>query len=268
MAADFWIALAAKMAASAAVVVTASMIVERSGPVIGALVATLPISAGPAYVFLALEHDPAFLAESTLASLAVNVGTAPLILVYARLAQRRGLAISLGAAFATWFGVALLASSLPLDIRAVVALNVLSYAGAYVFTRPYRTAPRPVRARSRPWDLPARAATVMGVVATVILAGRWLGPSAAGVAALVPVVLTSLILVLHPRAGGPATAAVLANSIPGMMGFSLGVLALHLTVVALGSAAALFLALAVCVSWNAALLAFALRPARRGRHAN
>ena len=265
MSADFWLALAAKMAASAAVVVSASLIVERSGPVVGALIATLPISAGPAYVFLALEHDPDFLARSTLASLAVNVGTAPLILVYARLAQRHGLAISLGAAFGTWFGVALLASSLPLDVRAVAGLNVVSYAGAYLLTRPYRAAPRPVRAPSGPWDLPTRAATVMGVVATVVLAARWLGPSAAGVAALVPVVLTSLILVLHPRAGGPATAAVMANSIPGMMGFSAGVLTLHVTVMPLGNTAALLLALAVCVSWNAALLAVVLRSARRGR---
>ena len=34
----------------------------------GALVATLPISAGPSYVFLALDHDAAFIAEGALAS--------------------------------------------------------------------------------------------------------------------------------------------------------------------------------------------------------
>ncbi len=44
------------MAVAAAFVVSASVITERSGPVIGALVATLPISAGPSYVFLA--HRP------------------------------------------------------------------------------------------------------------------------------------------------------------------------------------------------------------------
>ena len=51
------------MAVTAAFVVTASIITERSGPVIGALIATLPISAGPSYVFLALDHDAAFIAE-------------------------------------------------------------------------------------------------------------------------------------------------------------------------------------------------------------
>src|ERR1041385_9261782 len=59
----FLLTLALRMAITAAFVVSASIITEKSGPVIGALVATLPISAGPSYVFLALDHDAAFIAE-------------------------------------------------------------------------------------------------------------------------------------------------------------------------------------------------------------
>jgi ABC-type spermidine/putrescine transport system permease subunit I len=105
----------------------------------------------------------------------------------------------------------------------------------------------------------------MFVVGAVVMAGRWVGPRAAGIVALLPVVLTSLILVLHPRAGGSATAAVLANSVPGMIGFTTGLVTLHVSAVPLGSAAALILALAVCVAWNAALLVFSLRSARHAR---
>ena len=76
------------MAITAAFVVTASIITERSGPVIGALVATLPISAGPSYVFLALDHDAAFIAEGALASLPINAATIFLGLTYVVLAQR------------------------------------------------------------------------------------------------------------------------------------------------------------------------------------
>jgi hypothetical protein len=260
-----WLSLLAKMASSAAIVVAASLVVERSGPVLGALVATLPISAGPALAFLALEHSPDFLARTTLASLAVNVGTAPFIVAYAALAQRHGLAASLGAALTVWLGLALLLTSLTLSLPEIAALNALSYGAGYLLVRPYRRALRPVRTPARPWDLPARAATVMLVVAAVVLAGRWVGPRAAGIAALVPVVLTSLVLVLHSRAGGPATAAVLANSIPGMIGFTTGLVTLHVTAVPLGSAAALLLALAVCLAWNAALLAVSLRAARQAR---
>jgi hypothetical protein len=258
----FWLSLLAKMASSAVIVVTASLVVERAGPAIGALVATLPISAGPAYAFLALEHDPAFLSRATLASLAVNAGTAPFILVYAALAQRRGVLVSLGTALAVWIGIATLLSGLVLDVAVAAALNAAAYAGTYVLSRPYRSAPRPARSAARWWDLPARAATVMAVVGAVLLAGRWLGPRAAGVAALMPVVMTSLVLVLHPRAGGPATAAVLTNSVPGMIGFTSGLVTLHLAVVPLGPAAALLLGLAICLAWNAVLLGLALRSGR------
>lgn len=42
----FWLSLVAKMAIVAAIVVSGSLIAERSGPFFAALVATLPISAG------------------------------------------------------------------------------------------------------------------------------------------------------------------------------------------------------------------------------
>ncbi len=78
----FLLTLGFRMAITAAFVVSASIITERSGPVIGALVATLPISAGPSYVFLALDHDAAFIAEGALASLPINAATIFLGLTY------------------------------------------------------------------------------------------------------------------------------------------------------------------------------------------
>jgi hypothetical protein len=64
----FALTLVVKMGVTAAFVVIASMVAERAGPLVGAMVSTLPISAGPAYVFLALEHDNAFVAQSALTS--------------------------------------------------------------------------------------------------------------------------------------------------------------------------------------------------------
>src|SRR5581483_2244067 len=84
----FLLLLALRMALAAALVVSASMVTERSGPVIGALIATLPISAGPSYVFLAIDHDAAFIAESALASFPINAVTMFYCLAYVFLAQR------------------------------------------------------------------------------------------------------------------------------------------------------------------------------------
>ena len=84
----WWGAFALKLGATAAVVVVASYVVERSGPFLGALVAALPTAAGAAYVILAIEHPPAFVAASAVGSVASNAAVALFALAYAALAQR------------------------------------------------------------------------------------------------------------------------------------------------------------------------------------
>ena len=84
----FVLTLLLRMAVTAAFVVTASIITERSGPLIGALVATLPVFTGPVYVFLALDHDNAFIAASALAALPINAVIMAFGMIYAMMAQR------------------------------------------------------------------------------------------------------------------------------------------------------------------------------------
>jgi hypothetical protein len=62
-----------------------------------------------------------------------------------------------------------------------------------------------------------------------------------------------MMLILHPRIGGPATAAVIANSAWGLMGLGIAIAVLHVAATHLGSAVGLSLALAVCVIWNFSL---------------
>src|SRR4051812_50061758 len=85
----FWVTLLYKMLATAALVVSVSMLVERVGPFLGAMVATLPISAGPALVFVAMDRGPAFLEASARAGLPAFAGTAGFAAVFAPLAPRR-----------------------------------------------------------------------------------------------------------------------------------------------------------------------------------
>jgi hypothetical protein len=64
-----------------------------------------------------------------------------------------------------------------------------------------------------------------------------------------------MMLILHPRIGGPPTAAVLANSAWGLLGLGVAIAVLHVAALQFGSAIGLglSLALATCVSWNLAL---------------
>jgi hypothetical protein len=248
----FILVLALRMAVAAAFVVTASVITERSGPVIGALIATLPISAGPSYVFLALDHDAAFIAQSALASLPINAATMFLALTYVVLAQRQNTAVSAGGAMAVWITLAALERLVSWSLTGGLIVNAIAFAICLPLLRHFRHVQMPLIAR-RWYDIPLRASMVATLVAIVVTLSHWVGPFVSGTIALFPVVLTSLMLILHPRIGGPATAAVLANGGWGMMGFGIAVAVLHVAALPLGSATALSLALTTCVVWNLGL---------------
>jgi hypothetical protein len=248
----FILTLVLRMAVTAAFVVSASVITERSGPVIGALVATLPISAGPSYVFLALDHDAAFIAEGALASLPINAATIFLALTYVVLAQRQNALVSFVGAVAVWIALAALSRSVHGSLAGGVIANAIAFAICLPLLRRYRHVKMPLITR-RWYDIPLRALLVSTLVATVTTLSGWVGPSVSGTIALFPVVFTSMMLILHPRIGGRPTAAVLANSGWGLLGLGIAIVVLHVTALRFGSAIALNLALATCVSWNLGL---------------
>jgi hypothetical protein len=248
----FILTLALRMAITAAFVVSASAIAERSGPVIGALVATLPISAGPAYVFLALDHDAAFIAQGALASLPINAATIWLALTYVVLAQRQNAAVSWLGAAAVWIAFAALSRTMHWTLAGGVVANVITFAICLPLMRRFRHAKMPLITR-RWYDIPLRASLVATLVATVVTLSGWVGPNISGMLALFPVVFSSMMLILHPRIGGPATAAVIANGGFGLIGFSTAIAVLHVAALRFGSAVALSLALLTCVSWNLGL---------------
>ena len=248
----FLLTLGLRMAITAAFVVSASIITERSGPVIGALVATLPISAGPSYVFLALDHDAAFIAEGALASLPINAATSLLGLTYVVLAQRRSALISCGAAVLVWIALAAIIRSVQWSLAGGLIANAVAFAVCVPLLARYRHVKMPP-IRRRWYDIPLRATLVATLVATVVTLSAWVGPKVSGIIALFPVVFTSMMLILHPRIGGPPTAAVLANSAWGLIGLGLAIAVLHVAALQFGSAIGLSLALSTCVGWNLAL---------------
>jgi hypothetical protein len=107
---------------------------------------------------------------------------------------------------------------------------------------------------TRRWyDIPLRAALVATLVATLVTLSGWVGPKISGIIALFPVVFSSMMLILHPRIGGPTTAAVIANSGWGLLGFGVAIAVLHVAALRFGSMIALSLALTTSVSWNLGL---------------
>jgi hypothetical protein len=250
---SFAIVLIVKMAVTAGFVLAATVTAERAGPLVGGLVATLPIGAGPVYVFLALDHDAHFIAQSAVASLAINADNVIFALVYALLAQKRSLAVSMGLAFIVWLVLALAIHSTVWTFAAAAAVNI-AIAGLSVWlARPLRHVRMPVF-RARWTDLAMRALLVALLVGVVVTFSFQLGPSGSGLLAVFPVVLISIMFILHSRVGGKPSAAVLANAPLGLVGFGFACSVLHVTAEPFGVAVGLSLALAMSVGWSLAVL--------------
>ena len=245
----FALTLIVKMAITAGFLLAATVTAERFGPLVGGLVATLPISAGPVYVFLALDHDAHFIAQSALGSLIANSYNVVFALTYALLAQKRSLPVSLTGAFAAWLALTWIGHIVSWTLASAIVLNVVLIGLSFWLSAPLRHAPMP-RVQRRWHDLLLRAGMVALLVGTVITLSFHIGPSASGSLAVFPIVLTSIMLILHRRVGGPATAAVIANAVIGLAGFGIAVVVLDLTAEKLGSPLALTLTLLVSIGCN------------------
>jgi hypothetical protein len=249
----FALTLIVKMAVTAGFVVAATMAAERAGPLVGGLVATLPLGAGPVYVFLALEHGARFIAASAVNSLAITIVNVIFSLVYALLAQRRSLAVSLSLALLVWFVLGWGVNVVHWTVLSAGIGNVVVFGICIALARPLRHVRIPA-VRTYWYDLALRAAMVAALVGVTVSLSFRIGPAASGILAVFPIILISIILILHRRVGGKPTAAVMANAVLGLIGFACACVVLHFTAVPLGAAAGLSLALATSVAWSLSVL--------------
>jgi uncharacterized membrane protein (GlpM family) len=247
----FLAGLVLKMAMTATIVVAATLVVERSGPFIGALVAALPTSAGAAYIILALEHPPEFISASAVGTVAVNGIGAMFALTFAALSQRHNVAVSVGLALAAWFVGAMLLQT----VTWTPLTAVLFSAGVFTFTivagTRFRTDDRVRSARATASDIVMRALIVSVFVVVVTAASHRIGSFASGIFALFPVAMASFFIILHARVGGTVAAAVAAHVQAPLIGLGLGFLAVHYLAVPIGVWWSYAAGLAIGIAWNA-----------------
>ena len=247
------VALFIKLGLTAALVLVATGFATRFGAFIGAMIAAVPISVGPAYLFSAMEHDDAFVAQSALISLGVNPMTAVFLLVCAALVERFGIVVALLAGVGAWFVGALLITELGLTFEQACLLNAVVFAICIYLSRSLLGDVTGQTAKRGWLDTLLRVVAVVSVVGAAVIAGRWVGPKAFGLVAPIPVVWISMSVVTFARLGGATCSAVMANGIVPMVGFWLGMSALHLLAVAYGSTVALLAALALSVGFTLGL---------------
>lgn len=250
----FWLSLLLKAALTATIIVTASLIVERGGPFLGAMIASLPTSVGAAYIILGLEHTPDFISHSAVGSLAGNSAGVTFAAIYALLAQKRSLAISLGSALLAWFAAASLLRFVDWGIWGALILNAIVVTVTISVTAPARAAsvPKP-ETRPSPYDIPVRAVLVSLFVILVTTVSHSIGPFASGLFAVFPMAMSSFIVILHTRIGGKATSNVIAHAQVPMLGLILVFVIVHFLTPVTGVWWALGLGLLASLAWNAFL---------------
>ena len=211
----FWLALALKMAVHAGFVVAASMVTERAGPFIGALVADAADRGRPG---LRLPGARSRLRNSSRQS-ALGEPRRPMrrpayfALVYALLAQRRVAGRQPGGALPVWLRSARSAMrSVRLDARRrrsllnVVGLRDRHAAGASAIRAVADAADR-CAAGTTSRCAPLLVAALVGAVVTTVEPPR--RPDAHRHARGVPDrAVEPRSLILHPRIGGPAPPAL------------------------------------------------------------
>jgi len=256
MTAMLWLPALSKVLTTALLVISASTLAEKLGPFWGAVVASLPVSVGPAYVFLAMQHSNDFVAASALSSCAANAATGIFLTVFGTQARNAPFWRSLALAVGAWLVASAVIQQLSWTPAMGVLLNLAVYGIGFRLLK--TTEATAIRSRgvtrSRWFELLVRAIAVASFVATIIVISSIIGPTATGVAAVFPVSLISLIIILYPRAGAPASVLLAANSLRAMLGYSIMFVVLHLAVPLWGTAVALVMALLVSVAWSGGLL--------------
>jgi hypothetical protein len=250
--APFLFELALKMMATAAVVVAASVVAERSGPFVGAMVAALPTAAGAAYVILAIEHPPSFIAGSAIGSVAANAAVVIFSFAYAVLAQTRGVLASLGGALLIWLACAAVLRTVDWTVPGVLLLSAVVFGILIPAGVRYRTETN-IKVKTSASDIAWRALAVAVCVVVVTAASHSIGSFASGIFAVFPVVISSVLVIIQLRLGGPAAASVAAHVGEPLIGLSLGFLAVHYLAEPVGVWWAFAAGVAICFAWSGML---------------
>jgi uncharacterized membrane protein (GlpM family) len=250
----FWLGLALKIAMTAGIVVAASVVVERSGPFVGSLIASLPTAGGAAMIIIAVEQSPAFVAQSAVGGMVANAVCALFALTYAALAQRFSLTLSLVGAFAVWLTGAFASRFIEWNAATALLANAVVYpVTIYSALRFLGDGKAQGRVTLTGVDLAWRAGVVTLSVVVVTALSSSIGSYFSGVFAFFPVAMGSYFVILHPRIGGPATASVAAHVQAPLVGLCLSLFAVHFLAEPIGVWWAYAVGLSIGMSWNGGL---------------
>ncbi|WP_249976314.1 hypothetical protein [Vreelandella olivaria] len=209
--------LAAKLVATAAVVIGVSIAVGKLGPRLGGIIAGMPIVLGPGYFFMLQEQSPAFIREAVLSTLHALVATLVFTICFVVSAKRLGARASLALATLCWIPAVLLFSRLPGGVAMAVLMYTMALLLAETVKRYLRLTPPRVVAASGWFDLVLRGvlAGMLVSIATTLAANA--GPLLSGILVGFPIGLLTIGWTLHQRYGVEVARATVSMAQQGML---------------------------------------------------
>jgi hypothetical protein len=248
---DFATGFVIKTLFTGAILLAASLAAERAGVLLAAIIVTLPLNAGPGFLFVALEASPEFLARGGLASFTATLSVHTFTTAYAYASGRlKGFWLVWLAALIAWTIVSVPLIQLHLTLYPAIAVVACSFLLSHlVRDRRQDQGSTPLQGKRSVTIrfLMVRALVGGSVVALVASASKFLGPDLTGLGFAFPVMLTASAWMLHNAYGPAFSAATISNTRKGLISYVSFCLSLAILPPLMGNLAAWFAAVAISV---------------------
>ncbi|HYL14006.1 MAG TPA: hypothetical protein VEV41_13275 [Terriglobales bacterium] len=211
--------LAAKLILTPSLIATATLAARRWGPVVGGLIAGMPLTSGPVSVFLAMERGATFAAASAQAALLGLIAVVSFCVAYAKTAHRARWPASCVAGFVVYFAAVLILRKVSVGIYTSMLLvcGIIVAAMSSTCTTHKNTDDR---AEPSSWDLPFRMIAATGIVLLITGIAERIGPTWSGLLSPFPVFASVMAVFSHRTAGPSAAIHVLRGVITGSLAFA------------------------------------------------
>lgn len=229
-----------------------TVVTERLGTKVGAVVTTLPSTLVVALFFMAVEEGPDLAADAALvvpAEMGINV----VFLAVFVSASSRGLPVAIGAALGVW---ALLSAGLFLLEPGALPLSLV------LFACPLLLATAWLRARHRfdqqegrrivytPGEIAFRGLFAGAMISVSVAAASLSGPVLGGILSVFPAIFTSTMVILYLRQGREFTGATGTLMILGSANVVVYSIVVVLAFPTLGATVGTVVALALSYAWS------------------
>ncbi|MEG8184166.1 hypothetical protein GZH49_37500 [Nocardia terpenica] len=191
-----------KLLLSPVLIVAVTLAQRRVSPVVGALLVALPLTAGPGLLAVRFTYGSVFAAQVARGAFAGLLAYVGFTVAYAVTARTRSWPVSLAVALGCYVGIAtVLRWWSPSPVLA--ALTVLGVIGVLVSCWPEgKPADGAAPVGPRPWELPVRCATAVGVTAVTTTTASEIGSYATALIGQLPIFGVLITVCTHRRTSG------------------------------------------------------------------